>query len=265
VGFPYEVFGDVVSRWVAAETAGDAEALELLLDEEFRGDDPFGFVLSKQAWISRHRDGELVIASFAWRSTDVSMRDGTAVTSGIQTQKAFYRGVDCSGRYRVTVLARRSGGTWRIVNLQLIRIDEATEMEASMSTPFSPRLIGETEKTLGALLRRFLEGTGLTESEWVTLRLADELDGSVGSDGLAAALSDRAHFADAIELVHGLTDRGLLDDGCLTSVGRDLTAEVQAKITAQTAPIWQDLPIDDVAATTRVLNEVIARARAVLA
>jgi hypothetical protein len=29
-------FGDVVSRTVAAETAGDAEALEVLLDEEFR-------------------------------------------------------------------------------------------------------------------------------------------------------------------------------------------------------------------------------------
>ena len=32
-----------------------------------------------------------------------------------------------------------------------------------MSIPFSPQLIGETEKTLNALLRRFLEGTGLTE------------------------------------------------------------------------------------------------------
>jgi hypothetical protein len=34
-------FGDVVSRTVAAETAGGAEAFEVLLDEEFRGDDPF--------------------------------------------------------------------------------------------------------------------------------------------------------------------------------------------------------------------------------
>jgi hypothetical protein len=30
-----------VSRTVAAETAGGAEALDVLLDEEFRGDDPF--------------------------------------------------------------------------------------------------------------------------------------------------------------------------------------------------------------------------------
>ena len=133
-----------------------------------------------------------------------------------------------------------------------------------MSTPFGPQLIGETEKTVNALLRRFLEGTGLTEPQWVTLRLADLLDGRVGAGDLAAAVADRAHFADAADLVSGLTDRGLLDDGRLTPAGRELTAGVQATIATETAAIWEDLPPDDVAATTRVLNEVVTRARAVL-
>jgi hypothetical protein len=44
-----------------------------------------------------------------------------------------------------------------------------------MPAPFGPQLIGETEKTLDALLRQFLEGTGLTESQWVTLRRAGPL------------------------------------------------------------------------------------------
>jgi hypothetical protein len=48
-----------------------------------------------------------------------------------------------------------------------------------MSTSFGPQLIGETEKTLNALLRRFLDSTGLTEPQWVTLRLAGQLDDSV--------------------------------------------------------------------------------------
>ena len=48
-----------------------------------------------------------------------------------------------------------------------------------MSTPFGPQLIGETEKTLNALLRRLLQGTGLTEPQWVTLRLANLLDETV--------------------------------------------------------------------------------------
>jgi hypothetical protein len=133
-----------------------------------------------------------------------------------------------------------------------------------MSTPFGPQLIGETEKTLNALLRRFLEGSGLTEPQWVTLRLADLLDGTVDTDGLVAAVADRAHFPDAATLVGELTDRGLLDDGRLTPAGRELTTAVQAAITTQTAPIWADLPADDVAAATRVLNEVATRARVVL-
>jgi len=133
-----------------------------------------------------------------------------------------------------------------------------------MPTPFGPQLIGETEKTLNALLRRFLEDTDLTEPQWVTLRVAGLLDGSVRKDGLVAEVADRAHFPDAAHLVGELTDRGLLDDGRLTPAGRELTAAVQARITAETGPIWNNLPAPDVAAATRVLNEVLTRARVVL-
>jgi hypothetical protein len=131
-----------------------------------------------------------------------------------------------------------------------------------MSTPFGPQLIGETEKTLNALLHRFLQRTGLTERQWVTLRLAGMLDGSV--DGLITALADRAHLSDADDLVAELTDRGLLADGRLSAAGRELTTAVQTTITTDTAPIWDNLPSDDVAAATRVLNEVITRARVLL-
>ena len=43
-----------------------------------------------------------------------------------------------------------------------------------------------------------------------------------------------------------------------------MTAAVQDTITTETATIWDDLPADDVTAATRVLNEVVTRARAVL-
>jgi hypothetical protein len=134
-----------------------------------------------------------------------------------------------------------------------------------MPTPFGPQLIGETEKALGALLRRFLEGTSLTESQWVTLRLADRLDGSVDANGLVAAVADRAQLSNAAELVSELTRRGLVDDGRLTSAGREVTTAIQTTIATTTAPIWDGLPDEDVAAATRVLNEILTRARAVLA
>ena len=133
-----------------------------------------------------------------------------------------------------------------------------------MQVPFGPQLIGEAEKTLNALLRRFLRDTGLTEPQWVVLRIAESID--AGSDeALIREAVERAHFEDAAELVAGLTRKGLTSAGRLTPVGRELTAEVRATIARETAPIWGDLPADDVAAATSLLNEVVARARAVLA
>jgi hypothetical protein len=134
-----------------------------------------------------------------------------------------------------------------------------------MTTPFGPQLIGETEKTLNALLLRVLDGTGLTEPQWVTLRVAAMLDGTVDADELAAAVADRAQFTDATHLVAVLTETGMLEDGHLTAQGRAQFDALQAAVTARATTIFTDLPADDVAATTRVLNEVVERARVALA
>jgi hypothetical protein len=134
-----------------------------------------------------------------------------------------------------------------------------------MTTPFGPQLIGQTEKTLNALLADVL-GDRLSEPQWVTLRLAHQLATQVGSsDDLACAVADQAKFADAAELVRGLTAAGLLEDGLPTVRGRALVAEIQAEVAELSAPIFTDLPESDVAGTTRVLNEVLTRTRAVLA
>jgi hypothetical protein len=133
-----------------------------------------------------------------------------------------------------------------------------------MSTPFGPQLIGQTEKALNALLNRIL-GDRLTEPQWVTLRLAHLLEEQVnGSEELAHEVAERAHFSDSGALVNGLTTAGLLRDGRPTDDGRMVVSQIQAQVAESTGPIWADLPSDDVAAATRVLNEVLHRARGVL-
>ena len=134
----------------------------------------------------------------------------------------------------------------------------------STLTPFGPQLVGETEKTLNALLRTALHGTGLTESQWVTLRVAALTGGGPDAAGLATVVADRAHFTDAAELVGQLTERGLIVDGRVTAAGSELLESVLARSAALTGPIWEDFAADDLDATTRVLNELLGRARAVL-
>jgi hypothetical protein len=72
-------------------------------------------------------------------------------------------------------------------------------------------------------------------------------------------------FDDADALVDGLTERGLLRDGALTDEGRALIAGVRERTTIRTGTLWDDLPEADVAATERVLNELLERARSLLA
>ncbi|MEX1079860.1 MAG: hypothetical protein WED09_12230 [Homoserinimonas sp.] len=130
---------------------------------------------------------------------------------------------------------------------------------------FGPQLIGQTEKTLNALLKTIL-GDQLTEAQWVTLRIAQLLESRISSnDALARAVSDRAHFSDARALVGELTTAGLLDGGQLTRAGEAVVSDIELQIAERTDPVWAGLSPEDVAAASRVLNEVLRRARSTLA
>jgi len=125
-------------------------------------------------------------------------------------------------------------------------------------TNFGPQLVGQTEKTLQALLGQALDGTGLDERQWVTLRLADQPDGRP----LRERAADLARFADADALVSALEARGLVAADAATDAGRAVLADVLARSAALSGPIWDDVPDADAAA--RALNEVLNRARAAL-
>jgi hypothetical protein len=114
-----ETFDDVLSGWIDAEARGDAAVLDALLDDDFRGDGPRGFVLTKREWLDRYRSGDLANDAFAWEDTRVRVHDDAAVAMGIQTQTASYQGLDCSGRFLGTLVAIRRDGRWSIVNVQL--------------------------------------------------------------------------------------------------------------------------------------------------
>jgi hypothetical protein len=131
-----ETFADVLSGWIDAEARGDAAVLDALLDDDFRGDGPRGFVLTKQEWLDRYRSGDLANDAFAWEDTRVRVHDDAAVAMGIQTQTASYQGLDCSGRFLGTLVAIRRDGRWSIVNVQL---SPATDLPG-------PRGISATER-----------------------------------------------------------------------------------------------------------------------
>ena len=108
-----EQFDDVLARWVAAEAHCDAAELDVLLDAEFRGDGPGGYVLTKDEWLARCRSGTPVTCTFAWRTTSVRATGSAVVATG--------EAEDAAGRFLATLVAVRRGAQWAIANLQLDR------------------------------------------------------------------------------------------------------------------------------------------------
>jgi DNA-binding MarR family transcriptional regulator len=142
----------------------------------------------------------------------------------------------------------------------------------SAAPAFSPRLIGETEKTLNAILDRHLAGSGLTEQHWIALTFAIVSGGSIDRNELVRQVVSGAKFSeqDVRARVSELVGRQLLDDSAspevtVTDAGAQLHAQIRAANTELTERLWGDLPADELATTARVLGIVLERANAELA
>ncbi|QXJ25355.1 nuclear transport factor 2 family protein [Actinomadura graeca] len=105
-------------RWADAERRMDTGALADLLDEDFRGVGPVGFVLTKEQWLARY-EGGLSITGFDWRDVGVRVFGATAVAIGTQVQEATYQDHPSSGRFRVTQVLVRRDGAWRVAGVHL--------------------------------------------------------------------------------------------------------------------------------------------------
>jgi DNA-binding MarR family transcriptional regulator len=138
----------------------------------------------------------------------------------------------------------------------------------------STQVIGQAEKTLNAILDRQLAGTGLTESQWVTLTLTAASGGTVDRDQLigrvagALKVSEAAAQARVTELAAAQLLQPPDGEGApvkLTDAGQQLHGQIRSAVTQITQRLWGDLPADDLATAGRVLTIVTARANAELA
>jgi hypothetical protein len=127
----------------------------------------------------------------------------------------------------------------------------------------TPRVIGETEKTLNAFLGRLLAGTGVTEPQWVILSVAVTGGGSITPEQAAFALKITEPLA-RDQLGH-LTAAGYLTDAnSVTPRARDLFARVRDATHEITERLWGDLPAEDLSTAGRVLSIITERANAEL-
>ena len=109
---------DLVNRWAAAEQGMDAERLDGLLADDFVGVGPLGFVLNREQWLARFGNG-LVNRAFVVERTAARDYGAAAVVVGVLAQETSFQGGDNSGRFRVTLVAVRPAGEWRLANVHI--------------------------------------------------------------------------------------------------------------------------------------------------
>jgi len=109
---------ELVTGWAKAEAANDAGALDGLLAGDFVGVGPLGFVLGRDQWLARFGNG---LENRAFAVEDAQVRDyGTAaVVVGVLAQETSFRGGDNSGRFRLTLVAVRPEGHWRLAGVHI--------------------------------------------------------------------------------------------------------------------------------------------------
>jgi hypothetical protein len=83
---------EFLTTWAAAEQAGDTTTLETQLASDFTAVGPLGFILTKQAWLARHRHGDLTYQAFTLSEVNARTVGGTAIATARNNTRGSYQG-----------------------------------------------------------------------------------------------------------------------------------------------------------------------------
>ncbi len=126
-------------RLAEAEREGDPAAIERLLADGFRVVGPLGFVLEKEQWLGQFRSAALHIDSIDWSRTDVRDYGDAAVAVSRMDQAGAYGDQPANGRFRVTEVAVRRDGEWRLASLHVGALNDAADAADAAASGARPR------------------------------------------------------------------------------------------------------------------------------
>src|SRR5712691_471300 len=102
-----------------AELRGDVPFLDHALAEDFLGIGPRGFVLTKDAWLARHRSGDLKYKAIDRDEVGLRMYGDAAILTSRETSQTEYQGQPvAAGALRATHVFVRHGRDWRLAGVQ---------------------------------------------------------------------------------------------------------------------------------------------------
>lgn len=116
---------ELVEQWRAAEEANDADRLASLLVPDFVGIGPRGWTRTREEWAGRYRSGRVVNDEFRLDEIHIRTYGDAAVIVVAQRQRGRNGTADTGGRFRITLTARRSDGSWQVTGLHIGPLHDA--------------------------------------------------------------------------------------------------------------------------------------------
>ena len=124
---------EFLTTWAAAEQAGDTATLETQLTDGFSAVGPLGFILIKQAWLARHRHGDLAYQAFSLSEVNARTAGGTAIVTARNNTRGSYQGHPIPEAVRATLILVSDTHGWKLT---------AIHMSFIAGTPGAPPIPG---------------------------------------------------------------------------------------------------------------------------
>ena len=110
---------EFLTTWAAAEQAGDTATLETQLTDGFTAVGPLGFILTKQAWLARHRHGDLTYQAFSLSEVNARTAGGAAIVTARNHTRGSYQGHPIPEAVRATLILVSDAGSWKLAAIHL--------------------------------------------------------------------------------------------------------------------------------------------------
>jgi ketosteroid isomerase-like protein len=114
----------LADTWATAELQGDTTFLEKLLADDFIGVGPLGFLLTRQEWLARHKEGDLKYTAHTLDVAKVRAYNGAAIVIGRLTQEAAYRGNPINAQLRTTLVFIHHHEQWYLAGVHFCNIGQ---------------------------------------------------------------------------------------------------------------------------------------------
>lgn len=113
---PHDQIAAILAEWAKAEAAGDADALDQVLTDDFVALGPYGFTLTRRQWLTRFAPGKLAYESVDLTEVTQRVYGDVAVVTARQNTVGTHQGNPVPEAVRVTLVLVDTAGTWRIAH-----------------------------------------------------------------------------------------------------------------------------------------------------